>query len=331
VTGNVRQRGSGWILRLPRGAVWIRRGRYRLVSFGFFAALGGAAGTWVSLAWQAVADVRLPGVLFFSFPWAVLIGSRLFCVLEGLGRTRANGRALGRAFFGFYGGFAVCTLLIALVATGSGVPVLAATDVVSLGIPIGHAIGRVGCLFYGCCHGREAQHGPAVRYEDPEAKVSWCSQMSGVPLHPTQLYEALAYLLVFSCMVSVAMRGTHPGELTSLYLMGSALARFSIEWLRHQPRDALGFTSNQHIAAVLFAAGLAIWHGTGLQPALPQLDGVWQLAAVPPRALWSVWTFAVLLLGFGLQGRETGSLPAAIGWIRLIRGARFASALQRKH
>ena len=67
------------------------------------------------------------------------------------------------------------------------------TDVFAPGIALGHVVGRLGCLFAGCCFGKPTNVPWAITFTDPFARANVGTPL-GVPLHPTQLYEAGAEL-----------------------------------------------------------------------------------------------------------------------------------------
>ncbi len=59
-----------------------------------------------------------------------------------------------RGGYAFYGGVIGGGLAGALFCRARGIPVWKVTDVAAAAIPLGLAVGRVGCFFAGCCHGQ---------------------------------------------------------------------------------------------------------------------------------------------------------------------------------
>ena len=79
----------------------------------------------------------------------------------------------------------------------------------------------------------------------------------GLPVLPTQLFEAGANLLLFGALFLFYRkfgRGT-----TALYLIGYAIIRFGMEYLRGDPRAAVGpFSISQTISLALFSVGIVL-------------------------------------------------------------------------
>jgi prolipoprotein diacylglyceryl transferase len=98
-----------------------------------------------------------------------------------------------------------------------------------------------------------------------------------IPRHPAQLYEALAYLLIFACLFYLFWRTKAPeyrGLITGLVLVLIFVARFLIEYLKEvQEPWELGLTLNmgQQLSIPMILAGIALiiyawrWHRTNRQ------------------------------------------------------------------
>lgn len=87
--------------------------------------------------------------------------------------------------------------------------------------------GRVGCFMTGCCHGTPTDVPWAVTFRDESARAP-----TGIPLHPTQLYEAGVLLAMFVVLLLRRPRRAFDGETGVLYLGIYSLARFLLEYLR---------------------------------------------------------------------------------------------------
>ena len=121
------------------------------------------------------------------------------------------------------------------------------------GIALGHVIGRLGCLMAGCCYGRPTSVPWAVTFTDPFAQANVGTPL-GVPLHPTQLYEAGAELLILGVLLAWERRGHgFPGRTFWTYMLLYGVSRFAIEFYRGDSRgmvfDAL--STSQFVSVLL--------------------------------------------------------------------------------
>ncbi len=170
--------------------------------------------------------------LFFSQPWV------LFDLSQG-----------GMAVIG---GVVSSILMCAAYAWKRGLPVMKLADAVAPCILLGQAVGRVGCFAGGCCHGRVCHLPPGdsltgglfpggqiVQVEGfpfvamlMERGVG-VGSISGVPIFPTQLWEASGTFLLFVAL-SLVFRHFRKfdGQIMALYLMTYAGLRYFIETFR---------------------------------------------------------------------------------------------------
>jgi phosphatidylglycerol:prolipoprotein diacylglycerol transferase len=137
---------------------------------------------------------------------------------------------------------------------------LALADLFCTVIPLGHACGRIGCFFYGCCYGRDSDAWCAVVF--PKFSPSWYEHgRQMVPVLPTQLFEAAALLVLFAVLMALYLRfrrGT-----CAAYMVGYGVIRFCIEFMRGDPRAAFwGLSIGQVISVCLVAAGAVLFFST---------------------------------------------------------------------
>lgn len=136
---------------------------------------------------------------------------------------------------------------------------MALADLFCTVIPLGHAFGRLGCFFYGCCYGKDSHAWCAVTF--PAGSPSWFEHgRRAVSVLPTQLFEAAALIVLFVVLIWMYRRfrrGT-----AGLYLVGYAVIRFALEYTRGDPRAAVGpFSISQTISLGMFLLGCGfIWY-----------------------------------------------------------------------
>ncbi|HEY3825527.1 MAG TPA: prolipoprotein diacylglyceryl transferase [Bryobacteraceae bacterium] len=171
----------------------------------------------------------------------------------------------------FFGGFILALVFAYFYMRRQDLPVLATSDVFAPGIAIGHGIGRLGCFAAGCCWGKPTHLPWAVTFTNKNATTG---VPLGIPLHPTQLYEALAEGVICLLLIAQLRRPHRDGQVIGLYALLYGCVRFAVEFLRdHDASNPLGgpFTLEQWLSLALAAAGifLLVRHARTLAGAAP--------------------------------------------------------------
>ena len=92
------------------------------------------------------------------------------------------------------------------------IPALPLFDTYAFALPLGHAIGRVGCFMAGCCYGKPTTLPWGVTFTS-EAAERLVGTPLDIPLHPTQLYEAAVEFLNFLILIWLGRRQTFRGQI----------------------------------------------------------------------------------------------------------------------
>lgn len=171
----------------------------------------------------------------------------------------------------FYGGFILAFVVFFSWCFIKKERPLALSDLLCTVLPLGHAFGRIGCFFYGCCYGRDSDAWCAVVF--PAGSPSWYEHgRRMVSVLPTQLFEAAALLALFAALLAFRrrkkfMRTFGEGALTGVYMIGYGVIRFGIEYLRGDPRAAVGpFSISQTISIALVTLGIGFIAFSRLYP-----------------------------------------------------------------
>jgi phosphatidylglycerol:prolipoprotein diacylglycerol transferase len=138
-------------------------------------------------------------------------------------------------------------------------------DVIVMGLPIGHALGRIGCFFAGCCWGKPAPAGfpLAITFHNPAA-YELVGTPLGIRLYATQLYESGLLALLFALLILLYRHKKFHGQQLAAYLVIYGLIRFFDEFLRGDPRGSLRIVSevtlstSQIISVFAVVAGIVI-------------------------------------------------------------------------
>ena len=142
----------------------------------------------------------------------------------------------------FYGGLVGAVLAGFFLMRRYQLPFWKTADACAPGIAIGNFFGRQGCFAAGCCWGKPTSLPWGVKFSELGHEIT------GVPidqhLHPTQLYESFAMLLVFFFLLWLHKRRRFSGQVILAYALLYSLVRFAVEFVRDDPRgDILGLTT----------------------------------------------------------------------------------------
>ncbi|MCI5820745.1 MAG: prolipoprotein diacylglyceryl transferase [Elusimicrobia bacterium] len=246
--------------------VFLKIGSFELASYGLMTALGYAAAACYLL--PRLKKINLDkdtfwNLIFIAFMGA-LLGSKLLYIVVSwpqLGETLAEKMTnIVRDFrygFVFFGGMIASVGALVYYMKKKDLPILKTSDFLIVGLPLGHALGRIGCFLAGCCYGRPTELPWGVAFTDPHSLVA--PNLLGVHLHPTQLYEAVGNTLLFLLLHFSSKKAHKPGTILTEYVVCYSLMRFVIEFFRGDFRGAYvwGMSPSQWIA--LLAACAAGW------------------------------------------------------------------------
>ena len=223
-------------------------------TFGLFFALNFAA--WGLVAGRRLKELGKPSDWAYEMVTVALIGglvgARGYYLLQnhdGLSFTDI----LGGSGLIWYGGLLGGIVAVLAWAKRKDFLSLDLVDIAGPCLALGYAIGRIGCQVSGDGDYGKPWDGPwAMGY--PHGTVP---TEPGVTVHPTPIYETLTMGLLAFALWQLRDR-VRPGVLFALYLVGSGLERFLIEFLRRNEDVLLGLTAAQLEAASLFVAG-CVW------------------------------------------------------------------------
>lgn len=309
VTMRAWRRAAPAFERLANHTVAWRGARVALVTYGLFV----GAGAFAMVLWSGamLGALGVSSTRFFPFGVAVglamLVGGRCAGVLYRLRLLFASPvEALRTVGFVSWGGYAG---MIAAALAGAGWLGLAPGAVLDrLLLPglLCSAIGRFGCLSYGCCGGRPWAHG--VCWRNPDARVvRELGQAAIVPRIPTQLLSSALALGLMLVLLGLTPFPLPAGALSALGVLLYGLGRAVIETTREEARfGGCGWTRGLFASLAVAAIGLAAALAIGGTPAWPRPAWVapsdaW-LAVLPAAFACGVMTTLVT----GIHGRRVG-------------------------
>ncbi|HEX4573580.1 MAG TPA: prolipoprotein diacylglyceryl transferase [Gemmatimonadales bacterium] len=229
-----------------------------------------------------------------------IVGAKLWFVLL----TGAS--PLQRGGFVWYGGFLGGVAAVLLTGWRKGVPARWTCELTATALPLGHALGRVGCFLVNDDYGIPSALPWAMKFPAglPPTSVANLEAMHVtfppgtnpaeiVAVHPTELYETALLMLAFWWLWRLRDHGHGVGWRFGVYLVLAGAERFLVEFVRAKDDRLLGpFTLAQATSLGLVLAGFYLmqrWRSPEtLEPALasvvpPALTGTTVAAAPPSR------------------------------------------------
>jgi phosphatidylglycerol:prolipoprotein diacylglycerol transferase len=196
---------------------------------------------------------------------AAIIGSRVLYVLTTLHEFTRNPLdvfAIWKGGLVFYGGLLAAVPVGIWYVKKHSLPVWKTADIMAPYIALGHAFGRLGCFFAGCCYGAPCSGPVCITFNDPHALAPL-----GVPLFPTQLMESGGELIIFGALIFLRRYKTVDGQLFWLYPVFYSVLRFTVEFFRGDAVRGLYFgglvSTSQIIAVLVFGFALFMFWRLG--------------------------------------------------------------------
>ena len=113
---------------------------------------------------------------------------------------------------------------------------------------LGHGIGRIGCFLVGDDYGIPTNLPWAIAFPNGLPPTN-------IPVHPTQLYEMLAYFIIFFYLRYRKRNQTFSGEIIFEYLFLGGLSRFMVEFIRTNTKYIFGLSGAQYLSIIMMAIG----------------------------------------------------------------------------
>jgi len=185
------------------------------------------------------------------------------------------------------------------------VPFLAFADAAAPALAAGLACTRVGCFLYGCDFGARLPEsasgwlkalGSFPRWDRFEGRLhgspAWSYHVQAYelsseathsyPVHPTQLYEVAAGLLLLAMVLFIFRHRRFRGQVILTLTMVYGFYRFFFEYLRDDPQrgEAFGFSTSQLISLALVPIA-AVAYSLARKKPLPEREKTAPVAETP--------------------------------------------------
>jgi phosphatidylglycerol:prolipoprotein diacylglycerol transferase len=228
-------------------------GGFTMNSFGVMMALafilGGVIARW-QFKKRGVSPDFIYGVVIAGVVGGLLGGKIHFLIIHPDLWPRNLLSGSGLVWFGGLFGALLAVVIVTLISSQR---LGAVMDATAFAVAMGYAVGRIGCLLRGDDYGTPTDLPWGMSFPQGIPPTP-----PGVHVHPTQLYETAASLVIFALLVWVlGPRFRREGPLIFVYAMFAGVERFLVEFIRTNDPVALGLTQQQWISIALLPVGAA--------------------------------------------------------------------------
>lgn len=158
----------------------------------------------------------------------------------------------------YLGGIIAALIVIILFAIKHRLSIWKLTDTAAIPVPLGQAIGRIGCFFAGCCYGKPVESLPwSVTFTNPIANENTGVPLD-IPLHPTQLYQSLNDFSLFIILLILWKFKKFDGQITWIYILLYSITRGVIEFFRGDVSRGVHFGGWISTSQLMGIAGIII-------------------------------------------------------------------------
>jgi phosphatidylglycerol:prolipoprotein diacylglycerol transferase len=237
--------------------------RIPLHSYGFLIAIGFLCGiaTVRKLSVRSKMNPDINADLAFWLLMYGFIGARVLFIFTRLEYFLENPIDMFKVWEGglvFFGGLIAATGYAVFYFKKHKLNVWKMIDVLSPGLVIAHAFGRMGCLMAGCCYGRLTNEPWGIKLNSELVDDA----LKGVPLHPTQIYESVSLFILYAGMMHIFRTKKFDGQVGLTYFVLYPIIRSIIEIYRGD--SIRGFviegvlSTSQFISIGVFAVALTV-------------------------------------------------------------------------
>lgn len=237
----------------------------RIHTYGLMYALGFLLGLWMirresqrlGMSADAMTD------LFFYVLIAGTLGSRILYVIvvePSLLRHPLDIFKIWKGGLVYYGGLIAAFLTVVYFCRKKRLPFWKVADVYVLALALGHALGRIGCFFAGCCYGKTCEPHAWYAIVFPESQYGVAP--ANIALYPTQLLESAGNFLIFAILFLFRRKKSFDGQVFLLYVVLYGMLRSSVEVLRGD--KVRGYVIPEILSTSQFISGLMILSAVGV-------------------------------------------------------------------
>lgn len=198
--------------------------------------------------------------VFYFVIWCVIggfAGSKILYFITDLKNIIADPKIMLNLQDGWvvYGGIVGGIISAMLYSRLKKIRFLSYFDILIPSVALAQGFGRIGCLFAGCCYGRETLSPLGIVFHESAYAPN------GISLVPTQIISSGLNFLHFFALIWFAKHKKADGQVGALYLIFYSIGRFILEYYRGDfNRGSVGsLSTSQFISIFTVTAGLVLF------------------------------------------------------------------------
>jgi phosphatidylglycerol:prolipoprotein diacylglycerol transferase len=248
----------------------VRVGNFEITTFGLMMFLAFIIGGWVLT--RQYRHYGLSDDFASSMVMAAAIGGIVGAKIYYAILFRDWHLLFDRAGLVWYGGLIGGILACSAVIWRKRIDYFTAADATAPSLALAYALGRIGCFLVGDDYGRPTSSWVGIAFPkgSPPTTAESLRQFGvhvdpSIPpdqvlrVHPTQLYETAASLVIFFFLLAMSRRPHPKGRISGLFLVLMGIERLLVEIVRAKDDRFLGpFTIAQAISFIALVMGLVL-------------------------------------------------------------------------
>lgn len=248
--------------------ILFRIGSFEIGTYGLLLAFGFLAALWLAkrlarkdgIAPDAVVDISITLLV------AGILGSKALMIVVDLFRGESLSRVFSldtlRAGGAVHGGILLAATAFFWRVRSLKLPLRKTLDTLVAAVPLGQAIGRLGCIAAGCCFGTWCEMPWAIVFHNHEAERF--GTPIDLPLHPVQLYFGISNLVILAILLRFRQYKKFSGQIAAMYFILEGVFRIVLEtWRGDIDRGVwldISWLSTGRLTALIFILiGCGIW------------------------------------------------------------------------
>lgn len=191
-----------------------------------------------------------------------IVGARaFFLIFEEHPTSILDIFAIWKGGLVIYGGIIFAVIASLIYVKKKKLPLGKIFDAFAPSIGLGLFFGRIGCFFAGCCYGKPTDSVLGISFPKTAPVYDGTGIQQCSTVHPTQLYSALAGMIIFLILMAIYKKKKFDGEIFLFLTIIYSISRFIIEIFRiDTPHNAIlgQFSLSQGIGLIALPLAMTL-------------------------------------------------------------------------